>query len=91
MAVIAIGSYFLFLAVGTALIFFLPFFLNRNSLLENAYYRGRYTLTHYTNSSGSGIPAEYYLFTDDAALVTTDRAWVLPGEADSMSDSPGTA
>ncbi len=83
-AVIAISAYFLFLVVGAALIFFLPFILNRSDLLDSAYTRGRYTLTRYTNIAGAGIPAEYYLFTDDAALVTTDRAWVLPGEADSL-------
>lgn len=83
-AVIAIITYFLFLAVGAALIFFLPFFLNKNALLESAHTSGRYTLTRYVNSNSSDISAEYYLFTDDAAMVTTDRAWVLPGEADSL-------
>ena len=83
-AVIAVITYFLFLAVGSALIFFLPFFLNRDALLESAHARGRDTLTRYINVNESGISAEYYLFTDDAAMVTTDRAWVLPGEADSL-------
>jgi len=68
---IAIAAYILGLALGIGVVVFIPYNLNRNTLQELARTSGEATITHFTNTINSSFPVEYYLFTDNGALVTS--------------------
>lgn len=85
-AAIVTGAYLLFLVLGITVIFLFPFLWNRTRLLDLAESKGRYTLSHYTNSVWTPIPSEYYLFTENGALVTSNQNFTAPDWAVGLRD-----
>ena len=69
--VISFAAYILGLVLGIGVIIFIPFYLNRNNFQELAKTSGEATITYFTNTINSSIPVEYYLFTENGALVTS--------------------